>query len=184
MPSTLGYALLGLLARQDRTGYQLTLALRAPIGYFWTASHSQVYPELSRLEADGLVRHRVIEGPGPRDTKSYRITPSGRRALSAWVLTPAPSAQSRDEFLLRVYSLWTVDPHQAATMVAGRRERYRAALGNYLDLERSMHDEFGDALRDPGNPAFAAYATLRRGISFERHAIEWCDWLIKTLAGG
>ena len=184
MSSTLGYALLGLLARQDRTGYQLTRALRAPIGHFWTASHSQVYPELAGLEADGLVRHRVIEGPGPRDTKSYRITAVGRRVLADWVLTPAPSAPSRDEFLLRIYSLWTVDPQQAATVVAGRRDVYRAALENYLDQERAMQDEFGEGLRDPGNPAFAAYATLRRGISFEQQAIAWCDWLLEALAAG
>ena len=61
--STLGFALLGLLARQPRTGYELSQALRRPIGYFWTAGHSQVYPELARLDAAGYISHTVIDGP-------------------------------------------------------------------------------------------------------------------------
>ena len=65
--STLGYAILGLLAAQPRTGYDLAKLMRAPIGYMWTAHHSQIYPELARLEAEGMVSAAVIDGPGPRD---------------------------------------------------------------------------------------------------------------------
>ncbi len=73
--STLGYAILGLLAAQPRTGYDLARLMRTPIGYMWTAHHSQIYPELARLESEGLVAATVIDGPGPRDTKRYEITP-------------------------------------------------------------------------------------------------------------
>ena len=73
--STLGYAILGLLAAQPRTGYDLARLMRTPIGYKWTAHHSQIYPELARLEGEGLVAATVINGPGPRDTKRYEITP-------------------------------------------------------------------------------------------------------------
>jgi hypothetical protein len=34
--STLGYAILGLLATQPRTGYDLARLMRTPIGYMWT----------------------------------------------------------------------------------------------------------------------------------------------------
>ena len=65
-PSNLGCALLGLLARSPPTGYDLAKRMERPVGYFWTANHSQIYPELSRLEEAGLVDHTVIEGAGPR----------------------------------------------------------------------------------------------------------------------
>ena len=71
---TLGYAILGLLAKEPRTGYQIARAMNRPIGYIWTARHSQIYPELASLEADGLVRHAVVDGRGPRETKRYEIT--------------------------------------------------------------------------------------------------------------
>lgn len=179
--STLAYALLGLLAREPATGYQLAQRLRAPIGYFWTASHSQVYPELARLEALGLVRHRVIAGPGPRDTKSYRITATGRRELAAWAVRPVEPAPERDEFLLKVYSLWTADPAGALTMIESRRETHRTALARYEEIEESIRAHTDVAALDPCDPAFGNYATLRAGLSYERHALGWCDWLLEAL---
>jgi DNA-binding PadR family transcriptional regulator len=179
MPSTLGYALLGLLARRPRTGYELTQALRAPIGYFWTASHSQVYPELARLEADGWLRHRVVDGPGPRDTKRYSITEAGRAALASWAVTPAPPERSRNELLLRVYSLWLADPIAARGLIAGEREQHQAVLARYEEMATEFE---GDFPADPASPLFCEYATLRRGLSFERHVIAWCDWLLAALA--
>ena len=85
----LAYAILGLLAAEPLTGYQLAQRMRAPIGYMWTAAHSQIYPELAKLLADGQVRAAVIPGRGPRDTKRYTITTAGRRALRDWVDSPA-----------------------------------------------------------------------------------------------
>lgn len=183
MPTTLGYALLGLLARAPRTGYALTQALRAPIGYFWTASHSQVYPELARLETAGLIRHRVVDGPGPRDTKSYRITAAGRRALAAWAAAPMDRPPERDELMLKVFSLWTAAPERAAELVTRQRAMHADRLAEYERIEAVMRTESPADLRDPGTPAFSSYATLRRGISFERHALAWCDWLLTALDG-
>src|SRR5215218_6334261 len=62
----LGYAILGLLAVEPLTGYQLAQRMRAPIGYMWTAGHSQIYPELAKLLGDGQgACHRHS---GPRTT--------------------------------------------------------------------------------------------------------------------
>ena len=179
MPSTLGFALLGLLARKPRTGYELAQSLGRPIGYFWTASHSQIYPELARLEAERLVRHRVVDGPGPRDTKRYSITAEGRRELAKWTVTPAPPEPSRNELLLRVYSLWLADRDAARALIARERGQHHEALARYEQIAEEM-ERAGTV--DPGTPRFYEYATLRRGLSFERHVIAWCDWLLDTLS--
>lgn len=181
MPSTLGYALLGLLARHPRTGYELTRLLRAPIGYYWTASHSQVYPELTGLEVAKLISHRVIDGPGPRDTKRYRITAAGRRALAEWAARPV-NALNRDELMLKVYSLWAADSMGARAMVVAQREADAAMLAHYQEMECSMQRDHGRLLSDPTTPEFSSYATLRRGLSFEAHAVAWCDWLLDALS--
>lgn len=178
--STLGYALLGLLAREPLTGYQLTGLMRAPMGYFWTASHSQVYPELARLQERALVAGEVVPGPGPRDNKRYRITETGRHALRDWVVTPAPEPTARDEFLLRVYSLWLADPDAAAAMIEGRIEAHLATRADYRRSEKAILARHGG---EPASdhPDFGAWATLRRGLSYERHALAWCRWLLDRL---
>jgi DNA-binding PadR family transcriptional regulator len=178
VPSTLGFALLALLARRPRTGYELRQAMREPVGFFWTASHSQIYPELARLEADGMVRHRVIAGPGPRGTKRYQCTATGRRALAAWAARPPDQTLERDELMLKVYALWTAPRAAARRLIEEQRRDHRARLARYQEIDAEFQDLHAAALTDPATPEFAAYATLRCGLSYERHRIGWCDWLL------
>src|ERR1043165_4912310 len=55
------YALLGMLAREPLSGYDIARQLRTALGFVWQAPHSQIYPELARLEAHGLVPHARVE---------------------------------------------------------------------------------------------------------------------------
>jgi DNA-binding PadR family transcriptional regulator len=181
MTTTLGHALLGLLAKQPLSGYQLSRRLKAPIGYFWAASHSQVYPELARLERDGLITSRVVPGPGPRDNKVHRITRKGRSALARWVTTPAPPEDNRDEFLLRIYSVWVADPPKAAAMVADHAAEHRRTLAEYTRIEKELVAAH-DGPPPFHHPDFGSWATVRRGSSYERHVLRWCDWLLGELA--
>lgn len=176
---TLGYAILGLLATQPRTGYDLARRMKTPIGYMWTAQHSQIYPELARLEADQLVRSTVIAGPGPRDTKRYRITAAGRRALQAWVDSPLDEV-ARSEFMLRIRSLWLLSPERARAFIVKQQRRYLGRLEVYAEEEASFALEPGDPT-DPSTPTFAEYATLRYGIMRAHDTIAWCDWLLEQL---
>ena len=177
--AVLGFAILGLLAIRPRTGYDLARAMRKPIGYMWTAGHSQIYPELARLEAAGLIAATVIEGPGPRDTKRYAITPAGTDALTAWADSPLTEV-ARSELMLRVRALWLLPPERAVAFV--RRERHRAEqlLTEYLAEEATFALE-GDDVDDPASFAFAEYATLRSGIIRVRGQLAWCDWLLDRL---
>jgi DNA-binding PadR family transcriptional regulator len=178
--SILGYAILGLVAVEPRTGYEIAQLMKAPIGYMWTAQHSQIYPELARLNDAGLVRSTVIQGRGPRDTKRYSITTAGRRELAAWVDSPLVETV-RSELLLRVRCLWLISPARARAFVTSVRQRYLERLARYEDEELTFAPR-ADQLSDPATPAFAAYATLRFGLSRVRHTIDWCDWLLDQLA--
>lgn len=180
--SDLGHALLGLLARGEATGYDLSARLAAPLGYFWTARHSQVYPELARLEAAGLVSYEEIPGRGPRPTKRYAVTAAGRSALAAWVVTDPGEQADRDVLVLRAYSLWLADPFAAAAMLRGLRERHAARLEEYLQHEREIRAERGEIAWD--DPRFAALATVRAGIGYERHRLAWVDWVVSAETTG
>jgi DNA-binding PadR family transcriptional regulator len=181
MPTTLGYALLALLARGPRTGYALRQAMREPVGFFWNASHSQIYPELGALEQAGLVRHRVIAGRGPRDTKQYRVTAAGRRGLAAWAVTPPTPEPDRDELMLKVFALWTAPAAKARALIEEQRATHRERLARYEQMDAEFQESVARELADPSTPQFAAYATLQCGLSYERHRIRWCTWLLSRL---
>jgi DNA-binding PadR family transcriptional regulator len=94
--STLGYALLGLLAREPLSGYDLAQRMKQRVGYFWQAAgHSHIYPELGRLEAGGLATHEVVAQDERPAKKVYAITDAGRAALRRWVTEPAPAPARR-----------------------------------------------------------------------------------------
>ncbi len=175
MTTTLGHTLLGLVASHPSTGYDLARQLRRPVGYFWSAGHSQIYPELARLERDGLVRHTVVDGAGPRETKRYRVTAAGRRTLRAWLLATTPDVDDR-EILLRVYLLFALSPAEAVGVVEAVREHHRRTLHEYLG-NRSDDDR---AAREWG-PEVTAQATLDWGIAFEEGRIRWSDDVLAGL---
>lgn len=173
--SVLGQALLGLLARTPSTGYGLAGQLRHPVAFFWEARHSQIYPELARLDEAGLVTHRDVPGRGPRQTKEYRLTPAGRRAHKAWALGTVDQPV-RDVETLHVWSLWMVaDPVRVATWVRHRRE-FRARQLADFESERDLIVAGGHTL--PGQPNWSNLAAVEIGIHGARAGIAWCDWML------
>ena len=84
---SLRYALLALLTAQPMTGYDLARAFHTSVGHVWHAPDSQIYPELRRMEADGLLAGERSRGAaGHQD--ALRIDAEGVEAsASGW---PAP----------------------------------------------------------------------------------------------
>ncbi|PWJ25407.1 PadR family transcriptional regulator AphA [Branchiibius hedensis] len=177
----LGHALLGMLARAPGTGYDLSQRMQRTISFYWTWQHSQIYGALRQLDEHGLIRHRVIAGAGPRDTKRYSLTAAGRRALTTWVGTTPEAHDDRDPLLLRVHSLWTVDRAAATALLQQARADSVERLAYYTAIAQEIAVDGHSA--DPAHPDFASYATVQAGIIFRRGRIEWCDGLLAALDG-
>ncbi|HEY6749169.1 MAG TPA: PadR family transcriptional regulator [Mycobacteriales bacterium] len=178
---TVAYAVLGLLARRPRSGYEVAAALRDPGSFFWSAPHSQLYPTLAQLEAEGLVEHEPSPGPGPRARKTYRITEPGRVALAAWAVTPPPPRGGRDEFVLRAYSAWVAEPGSVAALFRAEAARHRAQLDRYEGFRRELLDRYGGGTADPRQPEFGNWLAVHNGIGYERAYVQWCEWVLGLL---
>lgn len=175
--STLGFALLSLLTRGPATGYQLSQRMKVPIGHFWVANHSQIYPELARLTELGHVRVREDAGPGPRAKKTYTLTPDGREALADWLPQP-PSFTPRSEAALKAYAVNSADPQRMAAMYRGLADEAAAMLIAFEQELAWMRDEGYD---DVSHPKFGNYAVLRLGVESQRVMQEWTSWLASRL---
>lgn len=97
---SLRHAMLGLLAVEPATGYELTAKFDKSLGNAWHASHSQIYPELARLEDQGMVE---VIAEGPRRSKTWALTDVGREELRHWLVEVEPSRQQRSESALRMF---------------------------------------------------------------------------------
>src|SRR5215218_9068085 len=179
--TTLGYAILGLLSREELSGYDLTQRMAGQVGYFWSARHSQIYPELAKLEEGGRVTHIVVEQTERPDKKVYKITAEGLDTLKEWVMQPPVSRPIRDELTLKAYSVWLADKEEAARLFREEELRHEEQLAHYEELRAWMESEHGQELRNPDSPSFAGYAALRRGIGYEREYAEWCRWVADSI---
>lgn len=116
---SLRYALLALLTAQPMTGYDLAKSFRVSVGHVWHAPDSQIYPELRRMDADGLIAGTAVPW-GPNSTKTeYTITDAGRDAFRAWMGTAIPYPRERDPAHLRAaYFEWAEPDVVRAQLVA------------------------------------------------------------------
>src|SRR4051812_45808559 len=88
-----GYAVLGLLSfGRELTGYELKQWADDSLRFFYTApAMSQIYSELDRLRASGLVQDRAVQD-GNRTIRTYRLRAAGEGVLGARAEDPEPEA--------------------------------------------------------------------------------------------
>lgn len=86
--SLLGYALLGLLQQQARSGYDLRKIFSATPLRSFSDSPGSIYPALHRLEQRGFIRSRVEPRSGLRRRRLFRPTSMGLLQLQRWQSQP------------------------------------------------------------------------------------------------
>jgi DNA-binding PadR family transcriptional regulator len=162
-PSAATWAILGLIALEPSSGYDVKRIIDRSIRHFWAASYGQIYPELRRLEEAGWIAGDDARRGG-RARRVYSITPIGRAALQGWLAGRETRVELRDESLLRLFFADTLPLHHAVGLLAARREGYRQMLDYLVGLDD------GKAV----DPPFVDLV-YRWGLDYCRWGIEWCD---------
>jgi hypothetical protein len=84
--------------------------------------------------------------------------------------------------MLKVFSLWLADPPSALTLIRSYASQHAERLARYEAIRATMErNAAAGELRRLHSPRFASYATLLRGIEYERGYVAWCQWLIETI---
>jgi DNA-binding PadR family transcriptional regulator len=154
------------------TGSQLWRAAATSIARFWNVTRSQVFRELPRLEAAGLVEPAPMR---PRRQQPYRVTPAGREAFSRWLLDLTRSG-TRDEQLHSplVLTVFFGELLPSGDFQAALLEHRRAHVERLSALE-SMQRVLGASRRPPAQ-------TVVRGLAYQRLTIDWIDRVLTLLS--
>ena len=161
--------ILGLLAIAPRSGYEIKAIVDRSTRFFWAASYSQIYPELRRLEQDGLITGND-EPSGGRARRVYELTAAGRDELEAWLAGRETTVELRDESLLRLFFADALPPEQALMLLEGRRRGHE----EYLESLRAIDARPGE------DPPFVDLV-LRWGIAFNEWGAQWCEDQLQRL---
>ena len=84
----LEHALLVSLSERAGSGYELARRFDKSIGFFWSATHQQIYRVLKRMEERGWVTGEAIAQDGRPDKKVYTVSAAGDAELARWIAEP------------------------------------------------------------------------------------------------
>ncbi|QMU76551.1 PadR family transcriptional regulator [Streptacidiphilus sp. PB12-B1b] len=173
---SLQHAILTALLERPSSGLELTRRFDRSIGFFWSATHQQIYRELGKLEQAGLIRP-LPQQPSRGQRKEYEVLPAGQAELIGWIAEDQDPKPHRDALLLRLRAAAAVGGDSVHGLEAEFRrhlELHRQQLAEYREIER--RDFGGDR---PDARARLHHLVLEAGIGLETH---WIDWLTRAAA--
>lgn len=128
---SLRYALLAILRVGPLSGYDLQKQFSQSVGHVWHAPDSQIYPELRKMEADGLIEGEE-QVRGERGTRRvYHVTDAGLAAYSAWMQTPLDYQRVRDPAHLRAAYLENTTPEAARAFLHAHIAQWESELEQF-----------------------------------------------------
>ncbi|MDT5069038.1 MAG: hypothetical protein QOK02_5193 [Mycobacterium sp.] len=159
-----------MLAQHPGSGYDLLKRFRKSMANVWPATQSQLYGELNRLAASGLIE---VSNVGPRGRKEYRVTEAGRTELVRWISNPQDDPVWRRPDLLRVFLLDQIPVEAARAYVVTFAEHAESELKRLEHLRHSIDwHEVGD---------FYGRAALEFGLRDAAMEAKWAHWLMTAI---
>jgi DNA-binding PadR family transcriptional regulator len=170
----LEHALLVALSERPASGLELAKRFSRSIGFFWHATHQQIYRVLARMDADGWVRATDVAQQGRPDKKVYDVSPTGREVLATWLAEPTRNQALRSELAVKLRGASFGDRAAVLDVVRANLADHHVRLDHYQQLMK----------RDYPEPSTLAgldldqYLVLRGGILMEE---TWIAWLTEYL---
>ena len=167
---TLKYAILGLLCHNNLSGYDLFLEFDKALSEFWSAKHSQIYPELKKLTEEGKVSYDIEISGTSLEKKVYSITESGREDFLNWLNTIEPMQTTpKDVFRLRLFFAADLDQEARLKMLRRELADHRARLAHL----RNSTSKFENVTDRESSAYFDSLVLLGAVMREENH----CRWL-------
>jgi DNA-binding PadR family transcriptional regulator len=175
----LAHAIMTALIDSDLSGYELARDFESSMGFFWHASHQQIYQELHKLAGKGWLNKREVQQRGKPNKILYGLTRAGREALADWVYGATKTQAAKDELVIKLYNLSADNAAHLSAEITQRREAMMRLLYVYEKIRlRHYSDPASLPIRSKG-----AYLALIRGLSQGQHFLAWCDEALELISG-
>ena len=162
MLNPVAYALLGLLQVKPLSGYEMKALIDKSIRFFWAASYGQIYPELRRLEAAGLVE-RQSAPQGQRQRNVYRLTPDGDAVLHDWLVADDVGYEYRDLGLLKLFLSDALSVQEQQALLERLAANHGRTLSQLRELERGV----------PAGAGYPRTLVLEYGLALHEFNVDW-----------
>ena len=174
----LAHAIMTALIDDDLSGYELARDFETSMGFFWHASHQQIYQELHKLAEKSWLNKREVHQSGKPNKIVYGMTKAGRDALADWVFGETKTQSAKDELVIKLYNLSEKNASHLAAEIADRRQEMMRLLYVYEKIRvRHYDDPLSLPTRSKG-----VYLALIRGLGQGQQFMAWCDEALELIA--
>lgn len=172
----LEHALLVALSEKPGSGLELARRFERTLGFFWQASHQQIYRVLARMEADGWVEVETVAQEGRPDKRVHTPSATGRAVLRDWLAAPMTLEEFRSETAVKLRGASYGDRAAVLRNLAEVRAEHATRLTHYEQLEL---EQFPDPAGLTG-AALDRWLVLRGGVRLEQFWIDWTNDYLKA----
>lgn len=173
----LEHAILVSLDERSGSGYELARRFEKSIGFFWAATHQQIYRTLKRMVDLGWVTCHEVAQEGRPDKKVYEVAEAGRAELARWLASPGEPEAIRHELAVKVRGASSGDPSALVAEIARHRDLHAERLDVFRAIEKK---DFPDPSALSGR-RLHQYLVLRGGVRTEQALVEWCDEVLAAM---
>ena len=167
----LSHAILTSLLEENLTGYDLAKKFDTSLGFFWKASHQQIYQELKKMLEKGWLSSETIEQNGKPNKNVYALAPKGKSELDAWVSAETKPRVMKDDFFVKLYSVGHCNMEPIIDEIHKRKELHTKNLKLY-NLIKQRNYASPENLPESRR---GIYLALAAGILSEESQLKWCD---------
>ncbi len=178
----LRHAVLAALLEGEASGYELSKRFDVTVANFWSATPQQLYRELERMAADGMVRARLVEQRRRPNKRVFSLTDAGRQELHDFTAQPARPSAWRDDLAVKLQVIDVGDFDAVREAVGARLEHARAKLELYGRLHADLLGGRSEAEFLARAERVGPYLTLLGGRMYEQLNIRWCEEVLAILA--
>lgn len=166
---SLKHAIMVLLETEAGSGYDLLKRFKQRLGFFWQASHQQIYQQLKVMHHEGLINCQLETQQGRPDKKVYEMTSAGHQELVNWLNQACKPQKINDSLLVKLYGGHLLDKAVLLDEIRAHKQQHEKVLAIMLDIEQ----QYGRLDQGERNSLVFPFLTLRRGILAEQAWLAW-----------
>lgn len=173
---SLSYVLLTSLLEKPSTGIELARRFDRSMGFFWHATHQQIYRELNAMLQKSWISTLEDEDANSRK-KTYQVEQLGREQLAHWMVQQSPPARLREELMVRLRAEAQLGGNLTLVELERHLELHKVKLKVYQQI---FAKDFTDT-DENDRTLYIHKMILQLGIDQEMGWISWLEAVIPHL---
>lgn len=170
------YLILGLLAEESLSGYDIKQKIDKKMGILWMESYGQIYPELKRLTEENMISRKSSVRQRRVVRKEYSLTEKGKEALLEWLKKPSENKVMKYDILLKLFFAKHLQSEEVEEHVKNFQRDFEGALQNLLHMKTKLGSNASES-----KDLVYWYLTALFGETVFRAYIQWAEHALEIL---